>query len=296
MIKIEIDEIINSLENPFLTGDKKGNKFDSIELKQEFLDIATKWDVSFSEISVNDRDKKERAKYNKYDSKKLIELKKIFFSKLYNSWICFCTYCGKDRLTHFEENTWVFKRLYDIEHFLPRSLYPDLSVNLYNWLPVCISCNQRLKKAKNPLDLKSWEKIFHPYFGFLEKNISWEIIQVDESFDEKYSFWGNHEIQWEGEEEWKKKEIIYNSKHSQFFELGKIYFNSQDTAENFAFIQEQRTKILEEKQRFKNCSKSNQELKDYFFKNYAPQSENEILKFSNGKFKKDLIDNLKLEQ
>lgn len=289
MIKIEIDEIVNSLGNPLLDWKEKWNKFNAIELRKNFLDIAAKWKVSFSDKPVKNREKAERSKYNKYDSKKLTELKELFFSKLYNSWICFCAYCWKDRLTHYKENNWAFKRLYDIEHFLPRSLYPDLSVNLYNWLPVCISCNQRLKKAKNPLDLKSWEKIFNPYFGFLEKNHDWKIIAVDESFDEKYSFSGNHGKNWE------KKEIIYNSKHSQFFELGKIYFNSQDTAENFTFIQEQRTKILEEKQRFKKSFKNNEELKDYFFKNYAPQSKYEILKFSNGKFKKDLIDNLKLE-
>jgi hypothetical protein len=53
------------------------------------------------------------------------------------------------------------KRLYDIEHFLPRSKFPDLSVNLYNWLPVCMSCNQRLKRAENPLKK---DEIFHPYF------------------------------------------------------------------------------------------------------------------------------------
>lgn len=290
MIKIKIDEIINSLENTLLIWKEKWNKFDSIELKKEFLEIASKWKVSFSKESVKNREIKERSKYKKYDSIKLKELKELFFSKLYNSWICFCVYCWKDRLTHYKENTWVFKRLYDIEHFLPRSLYPDLSVNLYNWLPVCISCNQRLKKSNDPLDLKSWEKIFHPYFWFLAKSNDGKIIPVDETFDDEYSFSGNHE------KNWKTKEIIYNSKHSKFFGLWYIYFNSEDTKESFAFIQEKRTKILEEKQRFKNNSKSNQELKNYFFKNYAPQSENEILKFSNGKFKKDLIDNLKLEK
>jgi hypothetical protein len=46
--------------------------------------------------------------------------------------------------------------------------------------------------------------------------------------------------------------------------------------------------------KFKKSSKSDEDLKSYFFKNYSPQNEDEILKYSNWKLKKDLIDNLKL--
>ena len=227
-----------------------------------------------------------------YESKSnLIEnIKNKFIAKVLKQ-VSFCPFCGKTSLTKFEK--W---RIFDLDHFFPKSkkvnhnvkVYPHLAINLYNLIPACKWCNF-LKSNKNFIEqLENWEKIFHPYFGFLIKNDEGKIIPVDESLDEKYSFSGNHK------KEWKKKEIIYNSKHSNFFELGNIYFNSQDTAESFAFIQEQRTKLLEEKQRFKKTSKTNEELKKYFFKNYAPQSKNEILKFSNGKFKKDLIDNLKL--
>jgi hypothetical protein len=210
----------------------------------------------------------------------------IEFTKNYK----FCPYCWKNPLIFFEkgkdkQNS--YARMFQLDHFFPKNIYHKWVINFYNLIPSCNACNH-LKSDKNPLDLKPSEQIFHPYFWFLHKDDNEKIIPVDESFDEKYSFSGNHE------KNWKKKEIIYNSKHSDFFELWKIYFNPQDIAENFAFIQEQRTKILEEKQRFKNCSKSNEELKDYFFKNYAPESEKDILKFSNGKLKKDLIDNLKL--
>ena len=37
-----------------------------------------------------------------------------------------------------------------------------------------------------------------------------------------------------------------------------------------------------------------EERKDLFFKNYYPTQEQDILKFSNWKLKKDLIENLKI--
>lgn len=296
MIKIEIDEkeleiFIDDLEDFFdkLRGKEIKNLWFK-KFKEYFLNsrINIKADLKQKEFKNLKKIYENISSSNSEFYIKIREKIIIEFTKNYK----FCPYCWKNPLIFFEkgkdkQNS--YARMFQLDHFFPKNIYHKWVINFYNLIPSCNACNH-LKSDKNPLDLKSWEKIFHPYFGFLEKNNDWKITAVDESFDEKYSFSENHEQNWE------KKEIIYNSKHSDFFELWKIYFHSQDTAENFAFIQEQRTKILEEKQRFKNNSKSNQELKDYFFKNYAPQSEDEILKFSNGKFKKDLIDNLKLEQ
>jgi len=227
-----------------------------------------------------------RKKYKKYNWNN--KLKQDFFEELYKNWINFCCYCGKDRLTHFKEKNWNFKRLYDIEHFLPRSKFPDLSVNLYNWLPVCMSCNQRLKKSDNPL--VKWE-VFHPYFWFLNSAGQQRALALW-NLDSDYSFTYTD----------KKKNIIFESNHSKFFELWKIYLNSQDTFNIFNFIQDKRTKIKDELNNFENLKWLNEEekkqkikkYKNYFFQNYYPKQEQDILKFSNWKLKKDLIENINL--
>ncbi len=257
-------------------------------MKKNFFDFLNKWEVekfniSKEEIWETKEQKENRKKYKKYDSKskKNKELKETFLKRVCEDSNSFCCYCWKDKLTHFWWDWWTFKRLYDIEHFLPRSKFPDLSINLYNWLPVCMSCNQRLKKDKNPLN--SWE-IFHPYFWFIPAIQDKPFTFWDtETLDTKYSFKENE-----------RKELIYNSDHSKFFRLPEIYLNSQDTFNTFNFIQDKRTKMKDEKIRFKENSKTDTELKDYFFKNYYPKSENEILKYSNWKLKKDLIENLEL--
>lgn len=234
------------------------------------------------------------------------EIKQKFIEKI-SSKILFCPFCWKVPLIHFNsvltqektllEKLWIKKynstksRTFDLDHIFPKSkdsrhkkwiVYPHLAINFYNLIPCCKWCNF-LKSNKNFLSSleESW-KIFHPYFGFI--NNSWCLWT---SLDEELSFSIN-------DTKWRKK--ILDSQHSNFFHLKEIYLNSQDTKNDISFIRESKEKILASKQIHLNKSKNHQELKDYFFKNYAPQSENEILKFSNGKFKKDLIDNLKLEQ
>jgi hypothetical protein len=173
------------------------------------------------------------------------------------------------------------KRNFDFEHFFEKTDYNSIAMSFYNLIPVCSFCNQRIKWAKNPLEkMKNWETIFHPYFWWIESDTNEIIIKW-------WNFWDKFNFQ-------KKKSI--NSSHSKFFKLNEIYLNWQDTENDISFIRESKEKILASKQIPLNKSKNHQELKDYFFKNYAPQSEDEILKFSNGKFKKDLIDNLKLEK
>lgn len=58
------------------------------------------------------------------------------------------------------------KRLSDLDHFLPKTRYPFLSVHPSNLVPVCLECNQRIKGEKDPLEINGSIKLansFHPY-------------------------------------------------------------------------------------------------------------------------------------
>jgi hypothetical protein len=44
------------------------------------------------------------------------------------------------------------KLLADTDHYLPKSLYPFLAVHPWNLVPICLECNQRIKRAKDPVD------------------------------------------------------------------------------------------------------------------------------------------------
>ena len=262
---------------------------DSQELWSEYPTLLRKnfpIDLQFWCVS-NSKKKKVDYKYSRYDSWLLDTRKKNYLEKLQlECGIYFCPYCGKNTISHFWIEAKKFKRLYDIEHFLPRSKYSSLSINLYNRLPVCMSCNQRLKSTKDPLEKSnSDKKIFHPYFWRIyrdRKTIKNEgQIKYEESFDNKITFVN---VDWED-----KREFIFHSNHWKFFQLDNIYLNSEDTFQIFHFVYDKYTKIKDEYQRFKENSKSIEAFIEYFFASYYPKEEQDILKYSNGKYKKDLI-------
>jgi hypothetical protein len=158
-------------------------------------------------------------------------------------------------------------RLFDLDHFFPKSKYKYLAINFYNLIPICKWCNY-LKNESDPLYIKN--DIFHPYFWFLD-NIDWK-----EKFDNKLSFIDRS---------------LFHSNHSKFFKLLDIYINSQDTCNDIWFIKDKIEKIkATENSLFKGLTI--EDKKEYFFKNFYPHEESEILKFSNWKLKKDWINNI----
>jgi len=69
------------------------------------------------------------------------------------------------------DGTWMEKTITghvgSIDHFLPRSKYPALSVHPLNLLPVCVVCNEKIKQGKDPLSegrQRTLADTFHPYY------------------------------------------------------------------------------------------------------------------------------------
>lgn len=55
---------------------------------------------------------------------------------------------------------------YEIDHFLPKALYPFLSMHPTNLIPICPQCNRREKGMKDPLDHMLQDPLmytFHPF-------------------------------------------------------------------------------------------------------------------------------------
>lgn len=104
---------------------------DSQELWSEYPTLMRKYfpiDLQFWCVS---KKKKVDYKYGRYDSWSLDTRKKNYLEKLQLEWgIYFCPYCGKNTIIHFWIEGKKFKRLYDIEHFLPRRKYSSLYQSL----------------------------------------------------------------------------------------------------------------------------------------------------------------------
>lgn len=296
MIRVNIDEIVSKLKNEFNFWNKKwffwkwSHKIDYKTLeKLVFWKINIQWnEVKFLwekwEDFLDNYIWIYELKDNTEIGKIIILLKNRFIEEILKQ-ISFCPFCWKVPLIKFEK-----LRIFDLDHIFPKSkketdtitVYPHLAINLYNLIPCCKWCNF-IKSNKNFFD--EGKDIFHPYFGFINKNWTigfinknWNINDDKQTLDTKYSFTKEN-----------KKTNIFGSEHSKFFNLWQIYLNSQDTFNEFLFIQDKFTKIKDEKMRFKKDFKTDEDYKNYFFKNYYPEKEEDILKYSNWKFKKDLI-------
>lgn len=56
----------------------------------------------------------------------------------------------------------------DVDHFLPKSSYPFLSIHYFNLVPLCLDCNRTLKGDRDPIDDSRNAPLthtFHPYLN-----------------------------------------------------------------------------------------------------------------------------------
>ena len=285
MQKIDIDLIINELKKSeewgkfykYLEKNKKyfNNNIDYFLWKEIIEDLLENKEINLEKI----KESWILKRYNtwwKIDKVDVIKNVKNKFIELFIEKIKFCPFCWKVPLVKIEN--W---RLFDLDHFFPKSEYKYLAINFYNLIPACKWCNYT-KKENNPKN----KNIFHPYFWYLNDLYN---------FDLDYNFI----LKWE---------------HSEFFKLKEIYLNSQDTKNDIWFIRDKIEKIKTEKinieklklnknleewekakiLEWKDLEDFKEERKDLFFKNFYPKSEQEILQFVNWKLKKDLIENIKL--
>lgn len=107
----------------------------------------------------------------------------------------------------------------DLDHFMPKSIYPYLALSFYNFIPSCLPCNERLKGSKN----FRFDNHLHPYTEGFGNQVKFElkIKSVD--------FFG---IKYEGKETAK---IVLNyenadkdfrkkaEKNAEVFELERLY-------------------------------------------------------------------------
>jgi len=203
MQRIDVDKYIESLSKKIdiknINRQIKENIDNLIYWKRYFLNL---W-YPLSNLLSSTVDKFYNSK-----SKLLKQVKRNFLFNLQQKWILVCSYCWKTSNIHWELNDKLV-RLYDIEHFLPRSKYPYLSVNLYNWLPVCKACNEILKGAIDTLQgTNRVKKLFHPYFWWIYRD--WKYIH---KFVIRLITANNRLI----------KRIIYFSTNYKLLKLSSIY-------------------------------------------------------------------------
>ncbi|MGG6229373.1 HNH endonuclease [Tenacibaculum sp. SDUM215027] len=143
-------------------------------------EIVNHFDTTFPEDIFYDFDEKGK----KVDSKIAKRIKEIFNYKTFRSSdFCInhlrelgfqdrtpCPYCNFDELSIVTRNIGNNDlALLDLDHFIPQSKYPFLSLSLYNLIPSCHNCNSRFKGETLFLidtHINPFDKSFDEHFRF----------------------------------------------------------------------------------------------------------------------------------
>lgn len=88
-----------------------------------------------------------------------------------------CPYCNANYIHTIQAQVKLksagSRAMADLDHFIPKSLYPFFAISIYNLVPSCVYCNQRFKR--------NYEADFRTFFSPFEK-------EIENSFQFKFTY------------------------------------------------------------------------------------------------------------
>lgn len=117
---------------------------DLVLFYEAFLRVCSKKRITSKSL----HDLHEIFKYtNKYDSK----ISAFFRKHADELKIYTCHYCDMAYINVYTENSKsIAKSQFDIDHFLPKGKCPPVALSLFNFVPSCPVCNERIKREDLP--------------------------------------------------------------------------------------------------------------------------------------------------
>ncbi|MEE1133001.1 MAG: hypothetical protein UHX00_15390 [Caryophanon sp.] len=158
-------QLIYSLESHFqVESSKQQNK---IALKK-FSDVHEK----ISQVFL--------AAYNRFTNRNTKKWNSYIFLRQLNQNVC--PYCNANFIHTIQASntlkTTGSRAMADLDHFLPKSIFPIFAITLSNLVPSCIYCNQRFKSDY----YTSLARNFSPYDATIEENIRFKIVYHKRDF------------------------------------------------------------------------------------------------------------------
>ena len=83
-----------------------------------------------------------------------------------------CPYCGQNYISIIKNKNKRYVLEADLDHYYPKSVYWYLTLNLYNLIPICRTCNSTYKGDNN-------NHIINPYIEAIEDKITFEFENID---------------------------------------------------------------------------------------------------------------------
>lgn len=223
---VKIEPIYNILDYRNIFFNKDGNISSHYKLLEEYLEFIEQSVMQYRQnfVSLENlatiqtpklEDKIHKKLYGLYDLDNTVieslksEIKKYHKSQPQTLNGLKCVYCGIKR-----------QEAEDLDHYLPRSIFPAYSILSYNLIFVCKKCNQDLKKSLF-VEKNGTRSIINPYFDDIEK---FNFLKCNLDFKKETSFTINYEVIHPAElTDGKLLEIVKN--HFKNLDLNNRYIN-----------------------------------------------------------------------
>lgn len=260
------------------------NPYDKSILNSNLSDFKITKKIDVKEFNIQKENIERYFKRNKNNP-----LKKSILEFYFSNKILYCPYCW---LNQFQIIGTSKTSSFDLDHFLPKYIFSKYWLSLYNLFPVCKYCNIKgMKWDRNILKETIWWNIFHPIRWRLSVNFAsdrYTLTQIhNKNFDDIFDCKNNRNgLQWEIFETTDKR----YKHHLQFFQLRALYLQSPHINNDLNHIKNTHDRI---KQSYATKVWLDANTQKSMFLSILdwryPKWEKDILQYSGGKIKKDVI-------
>lgn len=244
IIQIEYLNVIYELEEYFKLNTVKPE----LDIISNFVELHYKISKVFIK-SYKNFTKRSNSSWNSY----------VFLKNLNQN---VCPYCNANFIHTIQSNYYLSKAssrgMADLDHFLPKSIFPIFAVSLSNLVPSCIYCNQRFKSSY----YTSFSRNYSPYDTNIDEKMRFKIVYSNEHYKSVYK---------------KLKEL----RHISFSNLEKYYIKLISSS----FFKDFKDFSDDSKKDFNKSQKFLEEIKQHDNDNHQTYIYN-IIKFAESYFQK----------
>lgn len=225
-----------------------------------------------------------------FDYSKFIELSKDWNAYKYTTdlGITVCPYCNRNYIHTVETNSG--KTRAELDHFYPKSLYPFLSISIYNLVPSCHICNSNLKGSKNFFK----DQHIHPFENSNQNKVKFKLHYTDSEIESIVPSINQFEIDFDFVPNLDYSDTTMINNSLKTFKTKELYNNHKDIAQELIFKSHYYNDT--KKEELKNILGTDSGIDDNFidrvvYGNY--NQENDFGKRPLAKFTGDLLSKLK---
>lgn len=166
-----------------------------------------------------------------FDYSKFIELSKSWNAYKYTTdlGITVCPYCNRNYIHTLETDSGRTRA--ELDHFYPKSLYPFLSISIYNLIPSCHICNSNLKGSKNFFE----KQHIHPFENLNQSKITFKLHYTDLKIETVIPNINQFEIDFNFNPSLNNSEMTMINNSLKTFKTKELYNNHKDIAQELVY-------------------------------------------------------------